>query len=692
MAGFIRRFGFFPGSEVITRIEGTVIVDLPPPGSVEGVDAGVVGVVGEFADCSYAIQVSSTGAISTKIRPVEVFSAQDMLNKVGGFDETLGDFGTSDGNGFVTIRNKKFSRLVVVPINLASSQGARVTRQLPLCTSATDTSPVVPLQAANVAAGREFRNGLGRVRLAQRVNFTARAPIVSGITGSIAPAVAAATQTFTAVGFDWAAIARPDGNLGARKGDIVVIGYDNAGAAAPTGTIGAGGAGTYRVASDPGAGTTVSLQKLVGGATWTWATTTTDLPWRLHFGTDADSAPEKVAGSANPGGYALADAGGAVVAIRPLTDSAGAQTNGTYAVGTLLTPAVAPPAFDASNPDALTELYVTTHPTVVTPFTVAVQGLNAPQSATMDAAYVTAIDSLEADEDPTRDVNILLLARTSVNIRAKAKSHVIAVSGQGVGRMACIRPELTVRDLLTARGDTGAGVGVNRAERVIYNWPGVQSFIPEAVGYNLSTSDASVTADGVLDLGSDAWMASLLSNLPPERNPGQAGAPVPLVMSTILGLQRGVTGLGMNEYTTMRDRGIAGPRMDRRVGPIFQSGITTSLTSGQKNINRRRMADFIEDSLANRLVEFSKDLDSTQLRDTAAGEVDAFLSELLSVDNAAARRIADYQIDDKSGNTPEMSAKGIYVIIVRVRTLATADFIVLQCEIGEGVTISSLAA
>jgi len=96
MAGFIRRFGFYPGSEVITRIEGTVIVDLPPPGSVEGVDSGVVGVVGEFADASYAIQVSSTGAISTKIRPVEVFSAQDMLNKVGGFDETQG-CSTSEG-------------------------------------------------------------------------------------------------------------------------------------------------------------------------------------------------------------------------------------------------------------------------------------------------------------------------------------------------------------------------------------------------------------------------------------------------------------------------------------------------------------------------------------------------------------------------------------------------------------------
>ena len=46
-------------------------------------------------------------------------------------------------------------------------------------------------------------------------------------------------------------------------------------------------------------------------------------------------------------------------------------------------------------------------------------------------------------------------------------------------------------------------------------------------------------------------------------------------------------------------------------------------------------------------------------------------------------------MDDKSGNTPALNAAGIYVVIGRVKTLSTADFIVFQTEVGEGVTITT---
>jgi hypothetical protein len=51
VAGFIRRFGYFPGKEVITQIEGVVIIDLPPPGSIQGTGTGTVVCVAEYADC-----------------------------------------------------------------------------------------------------------------------------------------------------------------------------------------------------------------------------------------------------------------------------------------------------------------------------------------------------------------------------------------------------------------------------------------------------------------------------------------------------------------------------------------------------------------------------------------------------------------------------------------------------------------
>jgi hypothetical protein len=197
-------------------------------------------------------------------------------------------------------------------------------------------------------------------------------------------------------------------------------------------------------------------------------------------------------------------------------------------------------------------------------------------------------------------------------------------------------------------------------------------------------------ADGMLDTSLNMWMASLLSNLAPERNPVQSTDPVPTILGPITSFQRGVSGLNMTNYILMRKMGIAAIRFDRTVGGfIFQSGVTSSLTSGQKNINRRRMADMLEDSCAERLNQFAKQPLTQQLKDSAVGEMDAYLSGLKSENNPAAQRINDYLIDDVSGNTPNLEAAGIFMIIMKVRTLATADFIVLQAEVGEGVVIAA---
>jgi hypothetical protein len=324
-----------------------------------------------------------------------------------------------------------------------------------------------------------------------------------------------------------------------------------------------------------------------------------------------------------------------------------------------------------------------------TSFTATIQKINAPADATIDALYATAIDTLLSDALPARDVNIIASARKSSTIRAKLKSHVLTQSSLGVGRMAINAPTLATQVLTTVIGDADPGVGANRDERVVYTWPGCLQFVPEAVGYRLKTANGLTTTDGLLDQAFDGYVAAVLSNLPPERNPGQAAPPVPEVLAGVLGYQRGVSNLGINEYTQLRAKGVAALRIDRTVGPIIQSGITTSLTSGQKNINRRRMADFLEDSVAQRLVSFGKLPLTSQLKDAAVGEVNAFLAELLSANNPAAQRISGYIVDDKSGNTPDLEAKGIFVIIMKVRTLATADFIVLQAEVGEGVNVTA---
>jgi len=677
MAGFIRRYGFYPGVETLRQIEGVVIVDAPPPGSIAGVGTGVAAFVGEFADMTHATTFDNAGVISTRHVPQEIFSSRDLIDKVGGFDPTLGDFGRGEGNGYAKLSGKSFARLVVVPVNLCSPQGARFFRSLPLCTAPTDPTPVVPVSGGRVEAGREFRVGAARIKIGKRLEFTARAPIATGVGGATNVGASAATQVFDAdVGFDWSTIDRGDGTLGARVGDILVL--NNAEAAAN-----GEDAGTYRVSATPGTGNAITVQRL-DGANFAWIGSS-PVPWRLHFSTDADSAPERVIGAVTSGGYAFASAGGYVVPVRPMTNASGAQVTGTHAAGGLLAPALVP-SDDFFSPDVLAGLGGALHPVTATDFTAATQGINPASSVTLDTLYATAFDALITEDLPARDVNIVASCRHSTGTNAKVRAHVLNASALGLGRIGVISPPVTTLTVTAARADAAPGVGANRDERIIYTWPGAVTQVPEANGVLLPTADGDTTSEGLLDEAFNAYMVSLLSNLPPERNPGQAAAPVPQVLASVLGIQRGVVGLGMGDYIAMKASGIAGLRIDRRTGAIIQSGITTALTEGRKNINRRRMADFIQDSVANRLVEFSKLPITNDFKDGTVAEVVAFLEELLSADNPRAQRIADFSVDT-SANSPALEAQGIWIITGKVRTLATADTIVFQAEIGENVLI-----
>jgi hypothetical protein len=658
--GFIRRFGSFPSTEQIMAIEGVTIVDAPQPGSIQGVQSGVACVVGEFPDYTYATDVSPTnGAVTTKAQPVEVFSAQDMLNKLGGWDPTIGAFGSDLGSGFLSVRNKKFARLICVPINLASAFGARFWRELPTNKAASDPTPIVQVAAATVPAGKEFKATTNRVLCGKRLVFTDSPAYASGIDADTAVAASAATQNITMVGGNFV-------NRGVKKGDVLVLGV--IGGASYLGT----NAGTYRVVSVTSA--TVLVVEKQDGSNFAWVDEASAAqPWRLHVGETADTGPKN----------SFTEQAGYLIPCRPL--------DATIAVSTTCTPTVAAAAGTGSTWDPLSGLTMKTHSAGSLVYTGAVQGPNAASASGLDALYATAIDSLLTDDAPAREVNILWSARKSAAIRTKLKAHALAASAIGIGRTVILSPSLTTLTLAATAADTDPGVGGSRDERVFYSWPGVRHLVPEAVNASLVTSDGKTTTDGVLDDTADGWLASVLSNLAPERNPGQVADPVPTVLAPVAGFQRGAPVMGMNEYIQMRSVGICGLRRDQAYGFFFQSGVTTSQTSGQKNINRRRTADFIQDSISRRLLAFSKLPLSNQLKDGARGEVEAFLEELLSPNNAAAQRIAAYEVDVKSGNTPDLEAKGIFVIIVRVRMMATADFIVLQAEVGENVTITSAA-
>lgn len=667
MAGFIRRYGANPGDAEIRAIEGVIILDLPPPGAINGASSGTVGLVGEFADMGYGVAVSSTGAVTTSPSPVEIFSGQDLIDKVGGWDSTIGNFGNADGSGFHALRNKKFTRLVVSPVNLASAGAGRAWRDLPTNLSATQATPVVPLAGGRVEAGREFRSSTNRVRLGKRIAFTAVGHFKNGVDGAVTSAGAAATQTFNAAAGSF--LTAYNGGV-VPKGTLLVLGVISG-----AGALGAN-AFTYRVTADAASATALVVQKL-DGSNFDW-TTGTALPYRLHPESDGDT------GGFNGVQSALADTSGYKLPCRPL--------DATIAAATSCTPTVVPDAATATSWDPLSGLTLRSHQTNGFVYDANVQAVNAVNHASLDALYTTALDALRQDLAPARDVNIVFNARRSSALRTALKTHVLLSSQVGLGRMACTAPGLQTVSTANAAADTDPGVGANRAERVIYCWPGAQTFMPEAANVTIATADGNTTLDGVLDTAGDGWMAAILSNLAPERNPGQAGEPVTTVLSPIAALQRGLSALSQADYRVLRAAGIAGLRMDRRVGPVFQSGVTTSLTSGQKNISRRRMADYIEDSIADALAPLAKQPATQSWKDDIVTQVDVFLAGLLSENNPPLQRINAYSVDDKSGNTPESDAAGVFVVIAKVRTTPSGDFIVLQAEIGESVTVTTSAA
>lgn len=686
MSGFVRRYTSVPSIDVLTAIEGVIIIDLPPPSVPTGISTNVIAIVGEFADMTYAVAIDANGVISTFPNPVEIFSGQDLINKLGGFDKTLGQFGISMGNGYVELRNKTFGRLVAVPVNLSSASGIRIWRFLPTNKSATDPNPVVPVSAATVPAAYQLKDSaqvLERMNIAKAVQFSSLVNYLQGTDGSVTNAAAAATNTFTSAGGGFTTVARPDGKLGVQPGDILVTGV--------IGLAGAQGddAGQHRVVSVTS--DTVIVVQAMDGVNFAWTTTSAVLAWRIHPASTADSANDGA-------GSLLATQGSFTVPVRPLTNDAGtgaSGSDGTWPVGTALSPVVAPPALTALTADPLSGLAGKVGPTTAVAYTHLVQAPNAANDATIDVLYQAALVSLLNDNVPESEVAHVWCARKSSTIRSSLVQHVDQQSARGVGRTCSMSPALNLPSttaLTTVTGQADPGVGANRDERNFYDWPATKTMIPEAVGIPIPTADGQTTSDGVLDVTADGWMASIMGNLAPERNPGESSAVTQTVLKPVLGYARGTPQLDINAYTLMRLRGIAGIRIDSTTGPEFQSGITSSLTNGQKNIARRKMADYIEDSLAIILKPFSKLPMSNQLIDSATGQVNDFLDLLLSPDNVSFQRIAGYQVDPVSGNTPQTTSLGIFVIIVRVRTLASADFIVIQAEVGEGVNVTTNVA
>lgn len=658
---FNRRFPQDPGADVLAAIEGINVVDLVPPGPLTGVGTGVAAIVGEFADCTYAVAVDTTGTVTTKCRPVEADTPSDIARLMGALDPTIGEWGNSGGNGIGEIRNKTYSRLVAAGVNIASGKAIRGFRVLPGNVDDTHPIPVVPMQAALVQPGTQFSGGANILRNAGPIAFTADPAYATGTGATISNGGAAATQTLTDAAAHFVSGAAP-----VAVGDIAVVGIYGTDA----------DAGTYRVEAVT-SDTVLVLEKLDGT---NFNGSAAARAYRVHPAAAADTG----------GNHNFASTTGYTVPARPTsTVTAGAGADGDIPQGTVIPPTVAAPAATATTWDPLSGLSIACHPSAAIHYTNAVQGANVAYSSAFDTLYDAAIGALLTEDDPAADVNIVWAARKSAHNRTAIKTHVVAARAQGLPRVGLISPDLHVQTVANATAGADPGVGANRDESVFYCWPGVQTFIPELDGVSTPLAAGPLPSlTGVIDVSSDGMMASILSMLPPERNPGQEDEAVTNLTAPFIALQKGVSGLQMSDYINLRANGVCAPKLQKNVGMVFQSGITTSLVAGQKTISRRRMDDYITQTLVQGWQIFVKQPVTEEWKDGILTTGISFLEELLSTDNPTLQRIQGYDLNLKL-NTTALEAQGIFIVGLNVQTLFEGNDITIFASVGPTVVISN---
>jgi hypothetical protein len=723
---YVRRFTSDPGTDVLLEIESVNILDLEPPASIAGIGAGVACLVGEFENGEFN-------------EPTEVTSAEDMQATLGSlgytYAGTQGQYPCAvsrsadgavtpeywNGNGFVQLSGKKFKRLILVRAD--TNVGSVVfTRRAVVLGTAKPTYAIDSAQTLLVKV-----DGAGTAT----VTWDSAAASVIGTAGTFAfvggetltlgydsaanftvmflagdtTAAKVVSRINTAAGFTFAAVDTAQVRLTARRkgtgSQVRVVAGSTGVVATLMGMTVANTAGTgdvvdsmfvtptevkTRIEADA-AGSLVEF--LADGTPRLCSTTVGTGTIEVTGGTAVDlgfpvdgvhAATTGTAGTI-PAGTVVRNAGSTVKLVTMQDVTVTAALAGPYSVkvrhavdnGTGLTAA----AGTITVVDTVTQFDSYGVSNLVT--------ISAALSeAAIDAVYATAIDSTRDVNSVGKVIGLIWSARQSNAVRRALRSNALTASAEGCyGRVAFVRPPLNTLKATAKSTTAEPGVGPYRTDRVVYNYPGASTLVPLIARVGLA-GGTGFTADGIVDVGADGFCVSVCSQLNPEENPGQATA----FLDAVLGLESGanVKGFGLTDYKLFKAAGICALRMDDGQ-PEFQSGVTSVdplVYPNLVNIARRRMADYIQDTLASRVKAFSKKLSTIKRRKAVESEIRAWLTGLLGKTDESTQRIDSFSVSTKR-NTPDTLARGLYRIVANVRTLSSLDSIVLQTTIGESV-------
>lgn len=332
---------------------------------------------------------------------------------------------------------------------------------------------------------------------------------------------------------------------------------------------------------------------------------------------------------------------------------------------------------------------------------------NALTEAQIDAQYSTAIACTVSTQSVASQTNIMWSARQSNAVRsALANNAQTASQGGCLGRTVVVRTPMNLPEATALSQTAAPGVGAYYSSnpRTVYCYPQVSTNVP-LIAFVGTAGGTGFNATGNVDVGADGFLASILSQLPPEEDPGQAttftGGVIGLESGANIQSANGGQGFLINDYIAFKAAGICAARMDSG-NLIFQSGVLACnplLYPNLVSIARRRMADFIEDSISIAMKSFGKQLQKNKRRKAMKGEIATFLNGLAGGGPGAAtgnpndedsQRIAGYNVDD-SRNTPQTIAANLWRIIIAVQTLSEFGSIVLQTTVGTTVNVTDIS-
>lgn len=279
-----------------------------------------------------------------------------------------------------------------------------------------------------------------------------------------------------------------------------------------------------------------------------------------------------------------------------------------------------------------------------------------------DTDYETAIKVAEAQQAG----NVLFLDDYNATRNGYLKTH--AANTQDKMVIMSASEGDTVSAAKTAVGNQRDSDG-----RIIYVFNWVRTVID---GSKVYQSPAS-------------WMASILSQTHPSIDP--AYAQNTQFLAGVVGLKQQ---LSRSDYIDLVDNGICPMEYDGDIGYKFKAGVVTQIANSSKTtILRRRMADFLSNSIAKYLKNYQNAPNTSENRKDVKGAILDFVGQqerlgVLPKDSEVNGGDAKL-VDTESLNTDSVVAAGKFFIKYRQRIYSAMRYIVLRAEIGESVVVSA---